>query len=175
MRNEYPEHLSHSLERNFCVLDLLPVPMPWYIVGPLLGMVVAGLYATTNKHFGISGAYVQIVHLAQGLPVEAWRLWLLGGTVGGAALVAILSESPQFGLGYGVLGELLPAGALAVVLFVGGLLIGFGARWAGACTSGHGLSGCATRSPGSLVAVMTFMVTAVGVTLFMHLVTGGRL
>lgn len=89
--------------------------------------------------------------------------------------MAIPGESPQFGLGYGVLGELLLLGALVLVLFAGGLLIGFGARWAGACTSGHGLSGCATRSPGSLVAVMTFMVTAVGVTLLLHLATGGRL
>lgn len=157
------------------MLDLLSVPLPWYIAGPLMGLVVAGLYASTNKHFGISGAYVQMVSLAQGRPVEAWRLWLLGGTVVGAALVALLGESPQFGLGYGVLGELLPLGALVLVLFTGGLLIGFGARWAGACTSGHGLSGCATRSPGSLVAIVTFMVTAVGVTLLMHVATGGRL
>ena len=113
--------------------------------------------------------------LGPGRPIEAWRLWLLGGTVAGTALVAIPGESPQFGLGYGVLGELLLLGALVLVLFAGGLLIGFGARWAGACTSGHGLSGCATRSPGSLVAVMTFMVTAVGVTLLLHLATGGRL
>ncbi len=157
------------------MLNLLPVPLPWYIVGPLMGLVVAGLYASTNKHFGISGAYVQMVSLAQRRPVEAWRLWLLGGTVVGAAFVAVLGESPQFGLGYGVLGELLPLGALVLVLFAGGLLIGYGARWAGACTSGHGLSGCATRSPGSLVAIVTFMVTAVGVTLLLHLATGGRL
>lgn len=157
------------------MLDVLPVPLPWYIVGPLMGLVIVGLYASTNKHFGITGSYVQMVSLAKGLPVEAWRLWLLGGTLAGATLVAILGESPQAGLRYGALGELLPLGALVGVLFSGGLLIGFGARWAGGCTSGHGLSGCATRSPGSLVAIMTFMVTAVGVTLLMHMLTGGRL
>jgi uncharacterized membrane protein YedE/YeeE len=64
---------------------------------------------------------------------------------------------------------------LVVTLFVGGVLIGFGARWAGACTSGHGLTGCATRSRGSLVAVVTFMVTAVAVTFLLHLLTGGEL
>lgn len=157
------------------MLDLLPMPLPWYVVGPLMGLVIVGLYASTNKHFGISGAYVQMVSFVQGRTIESWRLWLLGGTVVGAALVAFLGGNPQFGLGYGVLGELLPLGALVLVLFMGGLLIGYGARWAGACTSGHGLSGCATRSPGSLVAIMTFMVTAVGVTLLLHLATGGRL
>jgi uncharacterized membrane protein YedE/YeeE len=65
--------------------------------------------------------------------------------------------------------------ALVATLFAGGLLIGFGARWAGACTSGHGLTGCATRSRGSVVAVATFVATAVLITLLLHLLTGGAL
>ena len=146
------------------MFHLLPMPLPWYVVGPLMGLVVAGLYALTNKHLGVSGAYVQFVDLARGRPIEAWRLWFLGGTVGGAALVAVLGESPQVGLGYGALGDYLSLPALVAVLFVGGALIGFGARWAGACTSGHGLTGCATRSRGSVVAVATFMATAVATT-----------
>ena len=157
------------------VFDILTIPVPWYLVGPLMGLTVAGLYATTNKHLGVSGAYVQAVDWARGRSVESWRLWFLAGTVAGAALVALLGGSPQFGLGYGRLGELLSLPALVGVLFIGGILIGFGARWAGACTSGHGLTGCSTRSAGSMVAVMTFMVTAVGVTLLLRLLTGGAL
>jgi uncharacterized protein len=89
--------------------------------------------------------------------------------------VAILGASPQLGLGYGTLGRLLPLGLLVPVLFLGGLLIGFGARWAGACTSGHAISGCSTRSPGSYLAAMTFFVTAVVVTLGLHALTARRL
>ena len=93
----------------------------------------------------------------------------------GAAVVAVLGESPEFGLGYGRLGEALPLGALVGLLFLGGVLVGYGARWMGACTSGHGLSGCSTRSPGSFVATITFFATAVGVTLLLHAATGGAL
>ncbi len=157
------------------MLDVVSIPAPWYLVGPAMGLTVAGLYAVTNKHLGVSGAYVQAVDWARGRPVESWRLWFLAGTVAGAAIVALLGGSPQFGLGYGRLGELLPLPALVGVLFIGGIMIGFGARWAGACTSGHGLTGCSTRSPGSMVAVMTFMATAVAVTFLLRLITGGEL
>lgn len=155
--------------------NVLDVPIPWYVVGPLMGLVVAGLYVLTNKHLGVSSSYVQLVDFARGRPVESWRLWFLGGTVVGAAAVAVLGGSPQIGLGYGRLGELLSVPQLIAVLFAGGLLIGFGARWAGGCTSGHGITGCSTRSPGSMVAVATFMVFAVAVTLLLHALTGGRL
>jgi uncharacterized membrane protein YedE/YeeE len=157
------------------MLNLLDIPLPWYVVGPGMGLTVAGLYAVTNCHLGVSGAYVQAVDWARGRPVEGWRLWFLAGTVLGAALVALLGGSPQFGLGYGRLGELLSLPLLVGVLFIGGVLIGFGARWAGACTSGHGLTGCSTRSPGSVVAVAIFMITAVALTLLMRVLTGGRL
>jgi uncharacterized protein len=157
------------------MLDVLPVPLPWYVVGPLLGLIVAGFYAVTNKHLGISGAYVQVVDYARGRSIEVWRLWLLGGTFTGAAVVAMLAGHPQTGLGYGELGEHLGLPALVATLFGGGILIGFGARWAGACTSGHGLTGCATRSRGSMVAVCTFVITAIAVTFLIHALTGGEL
>lgn len=49
------------------------------------------------------------------------------------------------------------------VLFVGGILVGFGTRLAGGCSSGHGLSGCGRLRPVSLVATTVFFGTAVGV------------
>lgn len=157
------------------MLGLLPIPLPWYVVGPLMGLVIVGMYAVTNRHLGVSGSYVQFVDKARGRPIEVWRLWFLGGLMVGAALIAVLGESPQFGFGYGRLGELLSPAALVATLFFGGVLVGFGARWAGACTSGHGLSGCSTRSPGSVVATIVFFATAVAVTLLLHALTGGAL
>lgn len=47
------------------------------------------------------------------------------------------------------------------VLFFGGVLVGFGTRLAGGCTSGHGLSGCGRLRPVSLVATAVFFGTAV--------------
>jgi len=157
------------------LLHILPVPLPWFIVGPMMGLSVVGLYAVANLHLGVSGSFVQFVDYARNRPIQPWRLWFLAGLLIGGALVAMLGTSPQFGINYGSLSDLLPLGLLVPVLFVGGTLIGFGARWCGACTSGHAVSGCSTRSPGSYVAAMTFFVTAVAITLALHAATGGRL
>jgi uncharacterized membrane protein YedE/YeeE len=43
-----------------------------------------------------------------------------------------------------------------LTLVVGGLLVGFGARWAGGCTSGHAISGLAAFELPSLMAVIGF-------------------
>ena len=45
-------------------------------------------------------------------------------------------------------------------LALAGLLVGFGTRLSGGCTSGHGVCGLSRLSVRSLVAVLTFMVAA---------------
>lgn len=45
-------------------------------------------------------------------------------------------------------------------LLVGGVLVGYGARLGSGCTSGHGICGLASLQLPSLVAVVTFMATA---------------
>jgi uncharacterized membrane protein YedE/YeeE len=50
---------------------------------------------------------------------------------------------------------------MVVVLFLGGLLVGFGTRLAGGCSSGHGLHGCGRLYPASLLATAVFFGTAV--------------
>jgi uncharacterized membrane protein YedE/YeeE len=155
---------------------LLPDRLPWFIAGPLLGLLVAGLYAMANRPLGATGPYVQVIALMRGrVGVEVWRIWFLAGMLAGGALAALGRGGVGPGLGYGTLGQVLPLPALAIALLGAGLLIGFGARWAGGCTSGHGLSGNAILSPASLAATATFMGTAVAVTAFVHLVTGGAL
>jgi hypothetical protein len=52
---------------------------------------------------------------------------------------------------------------MIVVLFVGGVLVGFGTRLAGGCSSGHGLSGCGRLRPVSLLATAVFFGTAAAV------------
>jgi hypothetical protein len=78
------------------------------------------------------------------------------------------------GSGTGVVDAGCVAGAAAVV----GDRTGGGAlrhRWAGGCTSGHGLSGCPAGSPDSLATTATFFGTAIVVTFALHLLTGGAL
>ncbi|TBW28911.1 YeeE/YedE family protein [Gramella sp. KN1008] len=44
------------------------------------------------------------------------------------------------------------------ILIVGGFLIGFGARWAGGCTSGHAIFGLSNLQLPSLIAVVGFFI-----------------
>ena len=46
-------------------------------------------------------------------------------------------------------------------LLVAGVLVGFGTRMGNGCTSGHGVCGLGRLSLRSLVAVLTFMATAI--------------
>ena len=56
---------------------------------------------------------------------------------------------------------------MAPVLVGGGLLVGFGTRMAGGCTSGHGLTGCARLQPGSLLATASFFGAAIATSMLL--------
>jgi len=53
-----------------------------------------------------------------------------------------------------------------IIIIVGGFLIGFGARYAGGCTSGHAISGLADLQLPSLVAVIGFFIGGLIMTWF---------
>ena len=60
-------------------------------------------------------------------------------------------------------GEIFGAAALSswqglLILLVGGFLVGFGARYAGGCTSGHAISGLSNLQLPSLIAVIGFFI-----------------
>jgi uncharacterized protein len=157
-------------------MPLLPDRLPWFAVGPALGVLIVLLYALANRRLGVSGSYLAVreLVLARRAP-EQWRAWSFVGIVAGAAVAAALGGRLSLDLSYGALGRLLPIAALVPVLFAGGVLIGYGARWADGCTSGHGMSGVASRSPASWAATATFFMTAVAVSLALHFVSGGAL
>jgi uncharacterized membrane protein YedE/YeeE len=57
------------------------------------------------------------------------------------------------------------------LLLLAGLLVGFGTRMGGGCTSGHGVCGLGRLSWRSLAAVLTFMITAMATVFVMrHLI-----
>ena len=88
--------------------------------------------------------------------------FILGLPVGGV-LAAALAGGFAPTLAFGALDE-LTGGSLVLkagILFVGGLLIGAGARWAGGCPSGHSIVGIAQGAVSSLVATVAFVVSGV--------------
>lgn len=141
-------------------------PWPWYISGPLIGLTVPLLLLLTGKRFGISSSFRHIGAACTpntGLPYlsrnynwrdHTWNLIFVGGIVlGGFIGNFLLSNEPA---------TLLPAfystlpGALT--LFVGGILIGFGVRYAGGCTSGHTIMGISALELSGVVASICFFV-----------------
>ncbi len=156
-------------------MDLLPDRLAWYIAGPLMGLTVVGLYALANKPLGATTAYSETLMFFRRRPFEPWRVSLFAGLISGALLAALSRGGLSWNLDYGRLGDLVPLAALVPLLLGAGLVMGYGARWSGGCTSGHGLRGTSSLSPASLAATGTFMATAVAVTALLRLVTGGDL
>ena len=157
------------------MLKLLPALLPWWLAGPGLGLCVAALYGLANRRLGVSGAWLAaVVAPIEGWRAEHWRAEFLAALTGGALAAGVLGSATRL-TRYPVLSTALPAVALLPVLAAGGLALGYGARWAEGCTSGHGLSGCAAGSPDSLAATVTFFAVAVAVTFAAHALTGGAL
>ncbi|HEY6315865.1 MAG TPA: YeeE/YedE thiosulfate transporter family protein [Streptosporangiaceae bacterium] len=157
------------------VLDLLPAQLPWWLAGPGLGLCVAGLYGLANRRLGVSGALLAaLVAPVEGWRAARWRVEFLAAVIVGALVAGLLGSATRL-TGYPVLSTALPAAALIPLLAGGGLALGYGARRAEGCTSGHGLSGCAAGSPDSLAATATFFAAAVAVTFAAHALTGGAL
>lgn len=159
------------------MFDLLPDRVPWFVVGPGLGLCIVGLFMLTNQPLGASGAYVHTSRLARRLSGTAvWRVWYFAGMAAGGFLVTqILREGAGIRSGYDALRDVVPLWAVVPLVFVGATLLGYGAGVAGGCTSGHGLCGTSQRSAASLVTTVTFMVTAIAVTAALGLLTGGAL
>ncbi len=157
-------------------MELLPERLAWFIAGPAIGLLTVALYAVANKHLGCTTSYLQVMTFVRSPRMaEMWRVWFFGGLVAGSLVAAFLRGGPSLNLNYGVLADLLPIAAIVPVLFAAGMLMGFGARWGAGCTSGHGIAGAAILSLGALVGIITIMATAIGLTLIVHLITGGAL
>lgn len=126
--------------------------------GVLIGLSATLLLAFNGRIAGISG----IVNGAiQGNEVWRW-LFLASMLLGG-----LLYE-------YGLAAQPTPKPVLApVAMILGGFLVGFGTRLGNGCTSGHGVCGLGRLSLRSLIAVLTFLATAmVTVWITRHGVTG---
>ncbi|MEC9363765.1 MAG: YeeE/YedE thiosulfate transporter family protein [Pseudomonadota bacterium] len=119
----------------------------WSLAGGLMiGTAALLLYALSGRIAGISGIGFGLL---TGATDRAWRLWFLGGLIGGAWVAALstgLAATPP------------PVStALGLSMAGAGLLVGIGTRVGNGCTSGHGVCGLARLSRRSLAATITFM------------------
>ncbi|MSR84019.1 MAG: YeeE/YedE family protein [Candidatus Latescibacteria bacterium] len=147
----------------------LTQPWPWYVAGPLIGLMVPALLLFTGEMFGLSSSFRHLNALcsprtrleylkSDDWRREAWNLFLVAGILVGsflathflAADVPLLPDESRTGTGL-------------LSLFVGGVLVGFGTRYASGCTSSHSISGLATLNWPSLVATCCFFAGGLAV------------
>ena len=137
---------------------------PWYIAGPLLGLVIVALRAAVNRPLGAMGGYNDAIDAMFGTAKSRFGLSLLIGTIVGGLVFALAAGRFSVSMDYPLpWTDLVPHPWLrAGLLVIAGSAIGLGARIAGGCTSGHGLCGISLGSQASIVATMTFFAVAVG-------------
>lgn len=126
--------------------------------GLMIGAGAAALLLGNGRIAGISGILggtLEGRNLAEGLA-------FLAGLVGVAALLTLSLGAPA-----------ITVTTSAPVLLIGGLLVGFGTRLGGGCTSGHGVCGLSRLSPRSLTATGVFMATAAAVVFVVRHLLGG--
>jgi uncharacterized membrane protein YedE/YeeE len=136
-------------------------PVSAAIGGGLIGVSAVLLMLLTGRIAGISGIFGGCLDFEAG--DKGWRVAFVAGL--------ILAPLIAGGIGYAVPSPEMPASWIVVV--AAGLLVGFGTRLGGGCTSGHGICGVARLSDRSLAATAIFMVAAIVVVALAHHVFAG--
>ncbi|WP_435578927.1 YeeE/YedE family protein [Gilvibacter sp.] len=107
----------------------------WVMVGTILGGFIGANFLSDESTVSINES-------------SAERLRQIGAADAGEAYL------PEFLFGT----EALTEPKSLALLIIGGFLVGFGARYAGGCTSGHAISGLSNLQLPSLLAVMGFFI-----------------
>lgn len=137
--------------------------------GILLGLLQVPTFFLLDQNIGISASYVLITGLIANVltrgkaseNIPFYKQFFSNGDYG------------QLGCAFGIfLGAMLSVHLSGVVIvqdptataarsFLGGFFVLFGARMAGGCASGHGLSGTARLSSASIVVTFAFFAGAI--------------
>lgn len=141
----------------------LNAAMAALIGGGMIGLAAVWLAWTNGRIAGISGILGHLIELLVQQKREhfGWRVAFLIGLIGAPAVWSMLMALPQSIQQIGTMG-----------LVIGGLLVGLGTRYANGCTSGHGICGLSRFSLRSLMAVCSFMGSAIVTVFIMRHVLG---
>lgn len=139
--------------------------------GLAIGLFALALLLISGKHLGVSTSYgnfcgffsrASFFHKGEYESLNNWRLWFVIGLPLGGLLAAVTSPGgpvASFSLGP-MYDAVLPQAlwAKGLVLLTGGVMIGYGARMAGGCQSGHAIMGMSLLNPPSFLAAAGFFV-----------------
>ncbi len=124
--------------------------------GAIIGLAAAAMWWLLGRISGVSGILGNALS-ARGSDL-GWRVAFIGGLLSAGVIAAVaLPGAIHFNMESGYTRAI-----------VAGLLVGFGTRMGGGCTSGHGVCGVSRLSKRSLVATGMFMASAVLVVFVMR-------
>ncbi len=147
-----------------------------YAVGMGIGILSWFTFLISGKSLGCSTSFARSAGMIEKLfrgrdaemkpyyqeypPVVDWQWMLVGGMIIGAWISSVLSGDFQL--------QWVPHRWEAAfgadryvrvgVALIGGVLLGFGSRWAGGCTSGHGISGTMQLAVSSWISAVCFFI-----------------
>lgn len=145
---------------------LAAIPSAWLhglAGGCLIGAASLLALAATGKVPGISGVFGRVLRPKAG--DTGWRLVFLIGLIGGAGLMMLGNDhAAQYRI---------PGGRSIAIYALAGLVVGFGTRLGGGCTSGHGICGTGSGARDSMLATAVFMATGILTVLLWNHFVGG--
>ena len=115
----------------------------YFLIGSILGGFIASTWLNSDAPLQLSSATTA--------EIEALGIHFDGG----------LNPAQLFGI------EAVSSLKGILILLIGGILVGFGTRYAGGCTSGHAISGLSNLQVPSLIAVIGFFVGGLVMTHFL--------
>ena len=117
--------------------------------GGLIGLSAAVFLLANGRIAGISGIVGNLIGPGS-TDMRVENLLFIAGLIGAPSLLAAVLDPPTIGV-TGHVG----------LLVLSGLLVGFGTRMGGGCTSGHVVCGMARVSPRSIVATLVFLTIGI--------------
>ncbi len=135
---------------------------PWASLagGAMIGLAAAAFVLLNGRVAGISGILGGLLFVPPN--DRAWRVAFIAGLILALPAWLVVWPMPEFRIDAGW-GTLVAAG----------LLVGIGTRYAGGCTSGHGVCGLSRFSIRSLVATLSFMAAGFAVVYVIRHAVGG--
>jgi hypothetical protein len=146
-----------------------------YVAGFAIGLVLLATFVVMGRGLGATGAFsailVWLMALASpeyvtsnaihagywndGAPLAVFLVYLMIGSLAGAAVSGALAGRSRIAIGRGP--NISDGGRLALA-FAGGFVIAIGAKLAGGCTSGQGLTGGSMLNVGSWTFLMAVFI-----------------
>jgi uncharacterized membrane protein YedE/YeeE len=157
-----------------------------YLGGVVLGVVLFGAFYLTGHGLGSSGGTARLVAGIESLIVpqhvdrtpaiagfaggkrsifDHWIVWCIAGVVLGGFISGILRKRVRIET---FAGPAISPKVRWIAAFIGGAIVGYGARLARGCTSGQGLTGGATFAVGSWAFLFAAFAGAYGVAFFVR-------